>query len=126
VKELIKNISTIAKNDRKMLCFMIGLFLASVALIVVTIINTKIGSNVKVWSRYASFGINYYSDFWYFSLAFIAEGLVLGILHNLLAVQLYFRKGKVAAIVLLASSLFLAILSAVTIFRINDINSGAL
>lgn len=124
MKELIQSLKGVTK-DKKILFTMIGLFVASVILIIISLVNIRV-NNLQIWSRYASFGENYYKAKWYYLFAFTFEGLIIGIFHNLLAARLFAKKGRIITMLFLLISIGIVLLSIVTLARVLDTNKGIL
>lgn len=86
---------------------MIVLFLSAGVLCVLTVMNLRVGSTmVKIgYSDLAG----YEDGKWYYMFVFAALGGVLGVMHNLITVRIYEKKGASAAMLFLAMSLGIAI-----------------
>ena len=81
-------------------------------------------SELQVAVRYSSFGItNFYREQWFYQLAFMVFGLAVYILHSLLGLRLYQKKGKPFALAfqwLTVVILLITIVTVAAIFQVAD------
>jgi hypothetical protein len=117
MKDIITGIKEIAKNDHKVLIGIILVLLSSSVFIVMSLTNVK-PSNLQVVFRYASLGENYYNSAWYYLYTFPFLGVVLGLLHNLLTVKVYTKKGSTVALWFVGSGIILLLLTVITMSKI--------
>ena len=130
MKNFRTSIIEIYRENRSLLVFMILSFMLAAGLLVFSL--TKLDSTsavVKVgygdigryqggeWSSMANSG-GYYDASWTEMLAFPALALIFGLLHNLLAVKLYSKKGAGVAQVFVIYSICLALATFVVLSRL--------
>jgi len=125
MKDIIASIKTIINSDHRVLVAMVALLLSAIAIVSISLANVHV-SNLPIWSRYTSLGANYYDDQWQYLFVFVAEGIILGIIHNLIALKIYSKKGKQLTIMFICTSIFIALISAITLLRIIGINNVTL
>ena len=130
MKDLSENLKKIYTGEKPLLVLMAILLVTSIALLIFSIVNLKPGATVvKVgygdigryqggeWSSMANSG-GYYDASWTEMLAFPALALIFGLLHNLLAVKLYSKKGSGVAQVFVIYSICLALATFVVLSRL--------
>ena len=130
MKDLSENLKKIYTGEKPLLVLMAILLVTSIALLIFSIVNLKPGATVvKVgygdigryqggeWSSMANSG-GYYDASWTEMLAFPALALIFGLLHNLLAVKLYSKKGAGVAQVFVIYSICLALAIFVVLSRL--------
>jgi hypothetical protein len=130
MKDLSENLKKIYTGEKPLLVLMAILLVTSIALLIFSIVNLKPGATVvKVgygdigryqggeWSSMANSG-GYYDASWTEMLAFPALALIFGLLHNLLAVKLYSKKGTGVAQVFVIYSICLALATFVVLTRL--------
>lgn len=121
MKEFKETVGEIIKNDKKLLVAMGFLALLALILMIFSLVNLKPDASVvKVgygdigryqggdWSSMANSG-GYQDGGWMNMLTYPILALVLGVLHNIIAVLLYRRKGEGAAKMFVVASIILVI-----------------
>ena len=103
-------------KDRAVFALIISVFMLAAALVIVVILNIR-SPFPPFWSRYADFGERYYKGTQYYRSVFIISGLIVGFIHNALAIQLYSHKNRRWAIWLLGLSLLIMVISFVVLIR---------
>lgn len=121
MEKIKENLKKIYKEQRGLLILQVLLVLFSLFLFVFSVLHLSPSSSVvKVsygdigryqggeWSSMSNSG-GYHDGSWMEMLAFPIIALVFGVLHNLIAVRLYERRGPALAIVFVVVSLFLVV-----------------
>ncbi len=119
MEKIKENLKKIYSGERGLFVMQILLFLSSMVLFVFSIFHLSPSSSVvKVgygdigryqggeWSSMSNSG-GYHDGSWLEMLAFPIMAVIFGILHNLVTVRLYERKGAAVAKVFMIVSLFL-------------------
>lgn len=130
MNELKENLREIRSKERRLFAWMILLLLVSVILLVFSLISLKPSSSVvKVsygdigryqggeWSSMSNSG-GYHDGSWMNMFAFPLLALVFGVLHNLLAVKLYGKRGAAMAKVLVTISIGLVFFAFIVLARL--------
>jgi len=109
MKNILENFKKIFESHKMLLAAQTVLLLLSIALLIFSLFN--LGSNTTVvktsyadigryqggeWSSMANSG-GYHDDVWMERLAFPILAIVFGVLHNLLAVKIFEKKGSAMA-----------------------------
>lgn len=90
-----------ALRDRMYLIALIVLIALSAGLVISTALQLQ-PSELQLPNRYTSFGItNFYRDKWYYLISFAVFGLVVLLIHVLLSLKLYARKGRELGVTML-------------------------
>lgn len=121
MKEFKETVGEIVKNDKKLLVAMGFLALLALILMTFSLVNLKPDASVvKVgygdigryqggdWSSMANSG-GYQDGGWMNMFTYPILALVLGVLHNIIAVLLYRRKGEGTAKIFVVASIILVI-----------------
>ncbi|MCL2869530.1 hypothetical protein FWF48_01840 [Candidatus Saccharibacteria bacterium] len=124
MKEQLDNIKLIMKNDRQVFITMVSLVILSLVAVVLGVVSIH-PSVIPVWYRYVSMGEYYYRVQWYYLISFIILAVVLGGLHNLIAIRLYKKHGKVPTLLFLAFSIFLVLFLIAIMLNVFGINKEA-
>ena len=81
-------------------------------------------SELQVAVRYSSFGItNFYREQWFYQLTFMAFGVSVYVLHTLVGLKLYQKKGQSFAVAFqwfTVALLAIAIVTVAAIFQVAD------
>lgn len=81
-------------------------------------------SELQVAVRYSSFGItNFYREQWFYQLAFMVFGLAVYVLHTMVSLKLYQKKGQAFAVAFQWLTVILLLITVVTvaaIFQVAD------
>lgn len=130
MKELGQTLKTICREQRRLLVMMILLAVLSLGLVIFALLNLKAGNpSVKVgygdigryqggeWSSMKNAG-GYRDGHWTSMLVFPVFGLVLGVLHNALAVKLFKQRGSGLATVFVTASILLLLAGFVILIRL--------
>lgn len=125
-------IGDIYKNHRKLFVGMIILMILSMGLLIFSLFNLKI-SNSTVHVGYSDIGSYQGGDFdetrgssgyisgrWVDMLAFPILAVVLGVMHNLIAIRLYKRRGAASAGVFIAMSILVLVLAVLVLWRLTQ------
>lgn len=116
MEEIKKNLKEIIKKQHGLMWLMLLLFVGSLGLFVTTLVT--LNPNVSVTNvGYGDIG-GYRTGGWISMLAFAIFAVILGVLHNLLAVKIYHKKGDGLAKVLVVTSIFLLIGAFVVLIRL--------
>ena len=121
MKGFKESLRGIAREDKGMLLMMVGMLVLAMFLVIYGLISLKPeASVVKVgygdigryqggeWSSMANSG-GYQDGGWMNMLAYPILALILGVLHNIIAVQMYTKKGSGIAKVFVATSIAILI-----------------
>lgn len=125
-------IGDIYKNHRKLFVGMIILTILSMGLLIFSLFNLKI-SNSTVHVGYSDIGSYQGGDFdetrgssgyisgrWVDMLAFPILAVALGVMHNLIAIRLYKRRGAASAGVFIAMSILVLVLAVLVLWRLTQ------
>ena len=125
-------IGDIYKNHRKLFVGMIILTRLSMGLLIFSLFNLKI-SNSTVHVGYSDIGSYQGGDFdetrgssgyisgrWVDMLAFPILAVALGVMHNLIAIRLYKRRGAASAGVFIAMSILVLVLAVLVLWRLTQ------
>ena len=129
MKEAVKDIY---RNHRKLFVGMIILAVLSMGLLIFSLFNLKI-SNSTVHVGYSDIGSYQGGDFdetrgssgyisgrWVDMLAFPILAVALGVMHNLIAIRLYKRRGVASAGVFIAMSILVLVLAVLVLWRLTQ------
>ena len=104
------NLRSITK-DRAIIAAWFGMLLLAVSLVIVAGLQVHY-SELQTLTRYTAFGdTKLYSSQWYYLLNFVAFGLVVFVLHSLISLKLYDRKGRRLTLIFLSLSIAVLIIS---------------
>ena len=130
MRDIGAGLKKIFQKDRGIVLMMIVLFGLGLLLILHTLIHFK-GGATTMYIGYSDIGEFTGGDFlslwssggyrtggWSEMIVFPILGLILGVLHNLLAIQIYNRRGKGFAIVLILLSIVVAVGAFVLLMRL--------
>lgn len=116
MKSIVEGFRAIYRNDRRVIVMMGVLMLVSIGLIIFSISSLKPGS-VVVKVGYSD--ISAYRDGkWYYMWVFAGLGAILGVVHNLIAVKIYEKKGGSAAMLFLTVSVALVIFTIIYLTKL--------
>ena len=98
MKKIIKESLKILFADRYLLVLVSLMILLSVGLAIFVGLSIQ-PSERQLISHYSAFGVtHFYFDQWFYSLTFIAFGLIVAVLHSIISVKLLIIKGHSMAI----------------------------
>ena len=104
------NLRSITK-DRAIIAAWVVMFLLAASLVVVTGLQVHY-SELQTLVRYTAFGdTKLYSSQWYYLLNFVAFGFVIFVLHTLIGLKLYDRKGSRLTLIFLGLSIGVLIIA---------------
>lgn len=104
------NLISITKN-RAIVAAWFVMFLLAASLIAVTALQVHY-SELQTLVRYTAFGdTKLYSSQWYYLLSFVAFGLVIFVLHSLIGLKLYDRKGSRSTLIFLCLSISVLVIA---------------
>jgi hypothetical protein len=107
IKDNLKSIT----KDRAIVATWFVMLLLAVSLVIVTALQVHY-SELQTLVRYTAFGdTKLYSSQWYYLLNFVAFGFVVFILHSLISLKLYDRKGSRLTLVFLGLSISVLIIA---------------
>lgn len=122
----------IYKNHRKLFVRMVILAVLSLGLLVFSLLNLKI-SSTTVHVGYSDIGSYQGGDFdetrgsegyvsgrWVDMLAFPILAVVLGVMHNLIAIRLYKSRGEDSARVFVVISIMVLLVAALVLWRLTQ------
>ena len=116
MREIIDTFKTIYRNDRGVVVWMIILLLFSVLLVVMSLFGLNPSSSM-VGVGYTDLG-GYRDGRWYYVLAFSGLGLVIGLLHNMIAVKLYKKRGSSMATLFIIISIAVVLLAVAMLMNV--------
>ena len=127
MKEAIRDIY---KNHRKLFIIMMVLFVLSIGLLVFSLLNLKI-SNTTMHTGYSDIGSyqggdyeetqgssGYISGRWVDMLTFPILAVIFGVMHNLIAIRLYKRRGAASAGAFVVISIIVLISAVLVLWRL--------
>lgn len=117
MKELAENFKSIYKNDRRVLIAMILLFLIGATLTLVPIFNLN-PATPKIWAKYSDITQGYAEGDWWYLLSFSVLGIILSIVHVLIAARLYAKRGTSTAMMFLIISICVAFIAGAFLIKI--------
>lgn len=125
-------IGDIYKNHRKLFILMIVLVGLSIGLLVFSLLNLKI-SNSTVHVGYSDIGSYQGGDFtetqgssgyisgrWIDMIAFPVLAIVMGVMHNLIALKLYQKRGEASARVFVLISILVIVSAILVLWRLTQ------
>jgi hypothetical protein len=119
MKNIVKAVGRIYREDRGVLLMMGVVFLVGVVLVLMPVVSLA-PSSPKTWVRYVDVGqsMGYEEGAWWYVLGFSALGVVVGVLHNFIAVRLYQKRGRDMAMLFLAVSVGIAVVAILYVLKI--------
>jgi len=120
---MFQNIFKEIIHDRTFVVVLLIFAVLSIALAVATAAQIS-PSDLQLPIRYSSFGVtNFYRDKWYYLISFAAIGIVIFVLHTLIAARLYAQKSRQLAIAFVWLGIGLIITSYFTVFALFKVVS---
>ncbi len=107
----------ICNKQRGLMLLMIALVVVSVILLIISLTTLRPQNSVVIVGYNDVFG-GYQRASWANMLAFPLMAIIFGVLHNLLAIRMFQKYGKDAAMVFVGATILLVVLSVLTIFRL--------
>lgn len=114
----------IVREQKGLLMAMIGLMAMSLILLVIALVTLRPQTTVvitgygDVYGELAGLTGGYRRESWLNMLAFPILALLFGVVHNFLAVRVYQKYGRDAALVLVVVTMLLVVATALVIFRL--------
>ena len=114
----------IVREQKGLLAAMIGLIAMSLILLVIALVTLRPQTTVvitgygDVYGELAGLTGGYRRESWLNMLAFPILALLFGVVHNFLAVRVYQKYGRDAALVLVVVTMLLVVATALVIFRL--------
>ena len=114
----------IVREQKGLLAAMIGLMAMSLILLVIALVTLRPQTAVvitgygDVYGELAGLTGGYRRESWLNMLAFPILALLFGVVHNFLAVRVYQKYGRDAALVLVVVTMLLVVATALVIFRL--------
>ena len=114
----------IVREQKGLLAAMIGLMAISLILLVIALVTLRPQTTVvitgygDVYGELAGLTGGYRRESWLNMLAFPILALLFGVVHNFLAVRVYQKYGRDAALVLVVVTMLLVVATALVIFRL--------
>ncbi len=130
MKNITENMKKIFESHKGLLTAQVILTVVSIALFVFSLFN--LGSSTTVvktsygdigryqggeWSSMANSG-GYHDDVWTERFAFPLLAIIFGVLHNLIAVKIFEKKGSGMAVYFVFFSIMLAVVTFITLVRL--------
>ena len=98
-------------GDRTLTTALIAFLVLCIGYSLYTIVNIH-PIDLTVGVHYSSFGETfYYRERWYYLISFIGFGLVLGVVHTVLAVKLFLQERRQLALLFIYLSMFIVVLA---------------
>jgi len=105
-KDIINSIKLVL-SDRLMALAIIGLIIVCIAYCIYVGVSLR-PSDLQVAVHYTAFGgTSFYRDKWYYFFSFIGFGVLIALMHPILAVKLYAQGRRQMALLFIALSLLL-------------------
>lgn len=117
MKELVKDFQAIYQQDRGMLVVMGVVILSSLVLIVSALIGLDPATPKLRAAQYSDLRGYVEGDWWYL-ISFGVLGLLLGLVHSLLAAKIYVKRGSGAALAFLCATLVAILIVTIFLWRI--------
>lgn len=114
----------IVREQKGLLAAMIGLAVMSLILLVIALVTLRPQATVVItgygdaYGELAGLTGGYRRESWLNMLAFPILALLFGVVHNFLAVRVYKKYGRDAALVLVVVTMLLVVATALVIFRL--------
>ena len=114
----------IVREQKGLLAAMIGLLVMSLILLVIALVTLRPQTTVvitgygDVYGELAGLTGGYRRESWLNMLAFPILALLFGVVHNFLAVRVYQKYGRDAALVLVVVTMLLVVATVLVIFRL--------
>lgn len=114
----------IVREQKGLLAAMIGLMVMSLILLVIALVTLRPQTTVvitgygDVYGELAGLTGGYRRESWLNMLAFPILALLFGVVHNFLAVRVYQKYGRDAALVLVVVTMLLVVATVLVIFRL--------
>lgn len=114
----------IVREQKGLLAAMIGLMAMSLILLVIALVTLRPQTTVvitgygDVYGELAGLTGGYRRESWLNMLAFPILALLFGVVHNFLAVRVYQKYGRDAALVLVVVTMLLVVATVLVIFRL--------
>lgn len=114
----------IVREQKGLLAAVIGLMAMSLILLVIALVTLRPQTTVvitgygDVYGELAGLTGGYRRESWLNMLAFPILALLFGVVHNFLAVRVYQKYGRDAALVLVVVTMLLVVATALVIFRL--------
>lgn len=114
----------IVREQKGLLAAMIGIMAMSLILLVIALVTLRPQTTVvitgygDVYGELAGLTGGYRRESWLNMLAFPILALLFGVVHNFLAVRVYQKYGRDAALVLVVVTMLLVVATALVIFRL--------
>jgi hypothetical protein len=107
--EIIKSLKELIK-DRYLLVLLVGFLLVCVVYSIVIGLSIH-SSERQVISHYSAFGVtHFYFDQWFYLLSFLAFGLIVAVMHTIVAIKLLIVKGHSLAVLFAWASIGIILL----------------
>jgi len=117
MKSLFESIKTIYFQDRRVILWVMGLFLLGGLIVLMTVMNLAPGVADGMIVRYSDGG-GYEKGGWGYMLCFAIMGVVLAVLHPFLAVRVYEKRGGSITVMFIVASMVLALVVLLTLMRL--------
>ena len=116
MKNFFKKIAVIIKEDRGILGYFLINFVVSLVVFVLGLVTLRPDSAV-VKIAYGDIG-GYSDGTWVDMLVFPIFGMIIGVLHSIIAVMIYHKNGKAAARVFFVISIATGVLATIVLCRL--------
>ncbi len=121
MKQIIKQYLKKLISDRYLLILSVSIFILAI-ICAINIGISIIPSDIKIVSHYSAFGIsNYYTDNWPYMINFIAFGLIVSLLHIIIAIKLSIAKSRSFAIMFIYSGMSVILIGWITFWHVINV-----
>ena len=121
MRELLADIRLIIEKDRQVFIMMAVLLALSVAVVIFGIVNIR-QTSLPVWYRYMSFSPFYERSRWYYMISFVLGAFFVGAVHNIIAIRLYKKLGRIPTLLFVVASIFIVVFLAAVMANVFGIN----
>ncbi len=117
MKSLFATIKTIYAQDRRLILWAFGLAMLGMAIVIAAVVNLAPGVADGTIVRYSDSG-GYEKGEWWEMLSFVLMGLALVVLHPMVAVRVYEKRGGSVAMAFLMISILIGLVVLMTLLRL--------
>ena len=117
MKELGKDFKDIYQQDRRILVLMGFVLIFGLVLTVMALVGLDVTTPKLRAAQYSDL-MGYVEGDWWYLASFSVLGLLLAVVHNLLAAKIYARRGGGAAMLFLATTLTIIVVAIIFLWRI--------
>jgi len=113
----IEPIKQLAK-ERRLIIALVVLFISALALMIYVSMNIH-QNELKIVTHYTAFGsTNFYRDKWYYLISFVVFGLVVAVVHSMIALRLLAAKGTELALAFVWASVLMVFIAGAIMYQV--------